>query len=72
MVGILLLRPGFNPWCLKVRFVVDEETLKQNFTRIIRCFCAASFSHRLILIYCTMRCAIAVTKQHIILPSVLS
>jgi hypothetical protein len=64
------LGAGFSPrphrW-LEVRFVVDEVTLEQVFLRLFRLSLLPPPP-----LYTHLRCAIALTRQHIIIPSVLS
>jgi hypothetical protein len=64
-------RPGFVPGSTSVGFVVDKVALGQVFLRVVRfSLVNISFHHRSTLIYHRpMRCAIALTKQHIIKPS---
>jgi hypothetical protein len=66
--GLSLQRPGFTLRSDHVGFVVDGF-----FSEFFGFPLPISFHHCSILIYhCPMRCAIAPTKQHIIIPSVLS
>jgi hypothetical protein len=57
----------------RVGFVVDKVALGQVFLRVLRFSLSVSFHHCSTLIYHRpMRCAMALTMQHIITASVLS
>jgi hypothetical protein len=72
--GLSPLRPEFAPKSVCVGFVVDREALRQGFLRVLRySSCLSSFHRCYILTYHRpTTCAIALAKQHIIRPSVLS
>jgi hypothetical protein len=64
-------RPGFAPASVHVGFAVDKVALGQVFHRFLWFSLSTSFHHCSILIYhFPMRCAIALTKHHSIIPSV--
>jgi hypothetical protein len=73
VTGLSPRRPGFAPGSLHVGFV-DKVALEQVSLRVLR-FSAVNISfHYCSILICQppMRCVISLTKQHSIIPSVLS